>query len=47
MGEMADIKFEGKTLPSHYIQGKVEVVAEAIRQVVRDADAFYITEQAE
>jgi hypothetical protein len=43
---MADIKLEGKTLPAHYIQGKVEGVAEAIRQVARDAETFYINEQA-
>jgi len=44
---MADIKLDGRTLPTHHLQGKAEVVADAIREVVREAESFYISEEAE
>lgn len=37
----ANIKHGGKTLRIHYLHGKTNQVADAIRQVIRDAEAFY------
>jgi hypothetical protein len=43
----ADIKFEGRPLLAQCFQGKAAVVAEAVRQVVRDAETFYIATHSE
>jgi hypothetical protein len=44
---MADIKLDGRPLPTHHLQGKAEVVADAIRDVVRETEAYYGTQQGE
>lgn len=37
----ADIKLDGKPLPIKALQGKTEDLAQAIRQVLRDAEGYY------
>jgi hypothetical protein len=42
-----DIKSGGKYLPTSVFQGRNEILADAIRRVKREAEGFYITENAE
>jgi hypothetical protein len=41
-----EIKIDGKYLPTSAFQGKADLLADAIRQVKRDAESFYISDEA-
>jgi hypothetical protein len=39
-----DVKYEDKPLPIHFLHGQTDALAEAMRQVIRDVEAFYHSE---
>jgi hypothetical protein len=42
-----DIKLDGKPVPTRLLQGRTDELSDAIRRVMREAEGFYISEQAE